>query len=304
MPIVPGTKVNLFDKFRSVPGTKVEITAKIIRSGGFRMIYYFSGSGNSRILAKLIAKNTGRKLFSLNKFMKDNCSFHKGRTLLDCAQPLPVPSDESEPLVFVHPTYGWRQPRLVTSLLAANARQLQGRKLYFVATAGSGFGGSAKYLRRLCQELAAEYMGLATIVMPENYTAMFAIPDESEANNLIQSGQDKAAGVAQAILSGERIAADPELCRFAFLLSSVINPLFYTFFVKSNAFYADDRCDSCRVCELICPLKNIKMETNKNGELRPHWNDNCTHCMACINHCPTKAIEYGRASRGKRRYYI
>lgn len=280
------------------------LTAKIIRSGGYRMIYYFSGSGNSRHLAKVLARETGQKLFSLNKFMKNNCSFHKGRTLLDCTTVLPLPTDETQPLIFVHPTYGWRQPRLVTSLLAANAQQLQGRKLYFVATAGSGFGGSEKFLRRLCQDVAAEYMGLATILMPENYTAMFAIPDEAEAERLIEGGQEKVEEVSRAISSGQLIKPDPDLCKFPFLLSSVINPLFYSFFVRSSAFYADDKCDSCRVCELICPLNNIKMKINKNGNLRPQWNDNCTHCMACINHCPTKAIEYGRASRGKRRYYI
>lgn len=142
------------------------------------MIYYFSGSGNSRHLAKLIARECEHGLFSLNKFFKDNCSFREGRHLIECAKILPVPDDKDQALVFVHPTYGWRQPRLVTNFLLANAEQLKQRKLYFVATAGSGFGDSEKYLRRLCQHVEAEYMGLAAILMPENYTAMFAIPDE------------------------------------------------------------------------------------------------------------------------------
>ncbi|NLV99301.1 MAG: 4Fe-4S binding protein [Clostridiaceae bacterium] len=268
------------------------------------MIYYFSGSGNSRHVAKLLARESGQELFSLNKFFKDKCRFRKGRDLIECSEPLPLPDDKNQVLVFVHPTYGWRQPRLLTSFLAANARQLKHRKLYFVATAGSGFGGSEKYLLRLCRDVGAEYMGLATILMPENYTAMFAIPDEPEADRLIQAGEARAQEAAAAIRAGSKLLPDPGLCKRPFLLSTVVNPLFYKFIVKSRAFYADDRCDSCRVCQLICPLNCISMETDENGDLRPHWSDNCTHCMACINHCPRQAIEYGRASHNKRRYFI
>ncbi len=268
------------------------------------MIYYFSGSGNSRHLAKLLARESGHELFSLNKFFKDNCSFHKGRELIACGKTLPLPENKDEALVFVHPTYGWRQPRLVTSFLTAQADRLKNRQLYFVATAGSGFGGSEKYLRRLCQTVNADYMGLATIIMPENYTAMFAIPDEVEAEHLINRGEVKAKNAALLIKDGARLKPDPELCKWSYLLSTVINPLFYKFFVKSRNFYADDRCDSCRVCELICPLNCITMKKNDAGRLRPQWSDNCTHCMACINHCPTQAIEYGKASHNKRRHHI
>ncbi|MDD2426609.1 MAG: EFR1 family ferrodoxin [Eubacteriales bacterium] len=268
------------------------------------MIYYFSGSGNSRYLARLIARESGHELISLNIFFKDNCRFRKGRELLDCVKDLPLPDDKNEALVFVHPTYGWRQPRLITSFLSVSAGQLENRKLYFVATAGSGFGGSEKYLRRLCQDVNAEYMGLATILMPENYTAMFAIPGEEEAKQLIQEGELKAVRAGAAIKEGSRLEADSGLCRWPFILSAVVNPIFYAFFVKSRAFYADDRCDSCRICELICTLNCINMVSDESFALRPQWSDNCTHCMACINHCPTGAIEYGKASQNKRRYYI
>lgn len=121
---------------------------------------------------------------------------------------------------------------------------------------------------------------------------------------MIDDGEIKAGEVALAIKDGSKLKPDPDLCKWPFLLSTVVNPLFYTFLVKSRAFYADDRCDSCRICEHICPLNCISMEANESGELRPQWSDNCTHCMSCINHCPTKAIEYGKASRNKRRYYI
>ncbi|WP_371877714.1 EFR1 family ferrodoxin [Clostridium pasteurianum] len=82
-----------------------------------------------------------------------------------------------------------------------------------------------------------------------------------------------------------------------YLNSSVVNTVFYPFFVKSNKFTADDKCIGCGICVKECPLNNIHLKKNK-----PVWDKECTHCMACICKCPTEAIEYGKNSVGKVRY--
>ena len=75
------------------------------------------------------------------------------------------------------------------------------------------------------------------------------------------------------------------------------NKIFYSLFVKADAFKVDDKCIGCGKCEQICPLNNIKIQNAK-----PVWGKNCTHCMACICGCPKEAIEYGKKSVGQRRY--
>ena len=82
-------------------------------------------------------------------------------------------------------------------------------------------------------------------------------------------------------------------------MSGPVNPVFYRFFVKANAFLVDKRCTGCGQCAKKCPLNNIKLINGK-----PVWNKNCTHCMACICYCPVKAIEYGKKSKNKPRYYF
>ena len=59
-----------------------------------------------------------------------------------------------------------------------------------------------------------------------------------------------------------------------------VNPVFYRFFVKADAFRATDACTGCGRCVELCPLNNVHL---KNG--KPVWGKNCTHCMACICYC-------------------
>ena len=82
-------------------------------------------------------------------------------------------------------------------------------------------------------------------------------------------------------------------------MSGPVNPVFYRFFVKAEAFRATEACIGCGKCVELCPLNNIHLESGK-----PVWGKDCTHCMACICYCPKEAIEYGKKSRGKPRYHF
>ena len=73
--------------------------------------------------------------------------------------------------------------------------------------------------------------------------------------------------------------------------------MFNRFQMSPKHFYATDSCISCKRCEKVCPVDNVKLR-----EGRPVWGKNCTHCMACICYCPQEVIEYGKKSVGKPRY--
>jgi len=63
-------------------------------------------------------------------------------------------------------------------------------------------------------------------------------------------------------------------------------------------FNVNDKCNSCNLCERICPVKNIRI---MNG--RPNWQGNCEHCLACIQWCPAEAIQYGTITNDRKRYH-
>ncbi len=57
------------------------------------MVFYFSGTGNSQLVAVRIAEMTGDKAVSINRYMK------KGEKAVFRSE---------RPLVFVAPVYSWR----------------------------------------------------------------------------------------------------------------------------------------------------------------------------------------------------
>lgn len=246
------------------------------------MIFYFSGTGNSQLAAKLIAEITGDEIISINAHFKKR----KNNTF---------PSER--PLVFVTPTYAWRIPRVVEQWIREN--RFEGcRDAYFVLTYGGGSGNAAAYTKKLCDQKGLRFRGLASTAMPENYLAMFATPDKDECKAIVEKAKPRIAEFAMQIQKGEPF---PETTASVVdkLLSGPVNAVYYPLFVHDKGFHVSDACISCGKCAARCPLNNIEM-VNK----RPVWKGNCTHCMACIGGCPTEAIEYKKKSKGQHRHYI
>lgn len=246
------------------------------------MIYYFSGTGNSQYAARVIADVCGYELCSLNDMIKH------GEKLSD---------DSETPLIFVAPTHGWQIPPIVQNLIR-NASFNGNKKAYFVMTCGSEVGNAEKYLRQLCTDIGLVFMGLFEIVMPENYIAMFPVPDEDEAGQIVSAAYEKALKAASIISRGEAFP-HLEVSVIDKLKSGAISNFFHKHLVRDKAFFVKDTCISCFKCAALCPLNNIKMQDGK-----PVWGGDCMHCMACISACPVQAIEYGKKSAGKPRYYL
>ena len=244
------------------------------------VILAFSGTGNSRYVAKRIADATGDSVVDLNDMIK------KGKLLS---------IGEEDSLVVVSPTYGWRLPRVVEQMIR-NASFAGQKKIWFVMTCGSEIGHADKYNRKLCEEKDLTCMGTAQIVMPENYLAMFDVPDWKESAEIICKADPDIKAAVDLIRQGKVFPA-PHVGAVDRIKSDIVNPVFYAAFVKADDFRVTDMCIGCGKCATVCPLNNIHLEGG-----RPVWGKNCTHCMGCICYCPKEAIEYGKKSASKPRY--
>lgn len=247
------------------------------------MVLYFSGTGNSQFVAVQIAEMIADgEVISINQYLK--------------SKKLGVIRSE-RPLVFVAPTYAWRLPRVVEQWIR-KTRFEGSQDAYFILTCGGSCGNAAAYAAKLCAKKGMQFRGLAQVVMPENYLALFPTPDETESKVLVEQARPCIAALAKQIRLGECFSK-PAVNFGEKLQSGPVNPLFYAFLVHDKGFFVSETCISCGKCAHRCPLDNIALVNGK-----PEWNGNCTHCMACIGGCPVAAIEYKSKSKGRRRYYI
>ncbi len=244
------------------------------------MIVYFTGTGNSRYCAQKLAADTGDALTDAARLIKEGT-------------PAELRSDR--PWVFVSPTYGWQIPRVFADFIRQGSFT-GSRAAYFVMSCGSEIGDAGSRLQALCQELGFEYRGVLEVVMPENYVAMFPVPDAAEARQIIESAKPALDMGAKCVLEDR-----PFPTRTAGLVDKLktgpVNALFYAFSITAKPFYVTDACVGCGKCVRDCPTNNVELLHGK-----PVWGANCVHCMACICLCPKAAVEYGKKSLGKPRY--
>jgi ferredoxin len=247
------------------------------------MIYYFTGTGNSLYAARRIASVTGDGIVSVNEALR-----HGGSGSYR----------SQRPYVFVCPTYAWRMPRVMERFILDST--FEGHTdAYFVLTCGDETGNAARYAEKLCDAKGWRFMGLGGVVMPENYIALFDVPQKAEADAIIKAAEPRILEIAEHIKAGEALPAE-KLTFLGRFYSTVVNPLFYPFAVSAKGFHVTDACTGCGRCASLCPLSNVRLDENR----RPVWGRQCTHCMACIAACPVIAVEYKKNSRGKPRHYL
>ncbi len=241
------------------------------------MILYFSGTGNSRLVARMIAELTGDEVGSISKLRKEGI-----RSV-----------NSNSPFVIVSPIYAWKIPRYVEEFI--NETEFTGSDMmYFVMTCGSDSGFNWKYVENICRSNNLNFMGEADLVMPDNYIIMGNPPSEEESKAIIRKIVPMVRELADDISKGEKFKTTS---RFGILKTYVMNPMFYKFYIDCPGFHSTDVCDGCGECIAYCPTDCIKMVDKK-----PVWTGNCIQCLSCINRCPREAIEFKGKTVGKRRY--
>ncbi len=244
------------------------------------MVIYFSGTGNSRYVAKMIAALTNDKLCDSSVFTREG---------------LCTTFQDPGTYVFVAPVYVSAPPKAFLDFIRYSEFPSQVRA-YFVMTCAGGMGGSPGYCLRMAHEKGFVYLGTAQIVMPQNYIAFFQTQEEDNNIERVEQAQPVIEDISKHILNRATLP-DSGMKAWEYLSTKLILDMYYKGFMKTKSFFSTDSCIGCGHCAAVCPLGNIKL-TDK----RPVWGENCTHCMACINLCPKNAIEYGKWARGKPRY--
>lgn len=244
------------------------------------MVLYFSGTGNSRYVAKKIAEISGDEIISINQRVKEN----------DYS-----PVKSNRPLVFVGPVYAGRLSRVMDEYIS-KVNFSGTKQVYFIGTCAATPWQTVRYVEKMCEQKQFSLLGFNSVVMPQSYIAGGGTQPKEINDKILKDAEPKIAKIAKTIRDKQIL---PKEQPGKAIMSKVLNPIMYSMMISAKGFTVTDRCTGCGKCADRCPLNNVKIENGK-----PSWGKNCTHCMACIAGCPAEAIEYGRKTQGKPRYYL
>lgn len=244
------------------------------------MVLYFSGTGNSRYVARKIAEASGDDIISINQRIKDG----------DYSD---VKSEK--PLVFVGPVYAGRLPRIMDEYIE-KVTFSGNKKTYFVGTCAATAWRTVGYVEKLCEKKKFSLLGFNSIVMPQGYIAGGGTQPKNINDRILKEAEPKIKKISDIISNQQPL---PKEQPGKAIMSKIINPMMYATMISAKGFKVTDKCGSCGTCAERCPLNNINLVDGK-----PTWGKKCTHCMACIAGCPKEAIEYGKKTHGKTRYYL
>ena len=286
------------------------------------MIFYFSGTGNTKWAASKLAAATREDLISIAPYMRADDSSH------NLAEPFIL--KENERLGFVFPVHGWRVPKLVREFICKMKIQREpsdatvGNKAkaddslknrpftYCVCTAGDSIGLTIENLNEVIflnpslQDLGiTEVSSSYSLIMPESYIGlpfMDVDPKEREIRKKENAAQELAI-VCEEIFDRKegisRLVKGP----IPWFFTKVVGGFFEKVLITDKRFHVEkDRCVKCGICANVCPVGDIK---GGHGEF-PVWlhHKDCLTCFTCYHHCPHHAIEFGNQTQKKGQYYF
>ena len=296
------------------------------------MIFYFSGTGNTKWAASKLASATHEDLISIAPYMRADDSSH---TLAE-----PFILKENERLGFVFPVHGWRVPKLVREFIGkmkvqreepdakrnsasaeskassdAERNSASARNqpfAYCVCTAGDSIGLTIENLNEvISQNPSLQTLGITkvsssySLIMPESYVGlpfMDVDPKEKEIWKKSKSAQELAV-ICEEIFDRKegvnRLVKGP----IPWFFTKVVGGFFENVLITDKRFHVEkDKCVKCGICANVCPVGDIK---GGHGEY-PEWlhHKDCLTCFTCYHHCPHHAIEFGNQTQKKGQYYF
>ena len=232
-----------------------------------RVIYYFSGTGNSLYTAGKIAEALGgAELISVR------------------CNPREVSAKEAELIGFVCPVYEWNVPgtfRKFIKQLTINPNAY----IFMVTTYIAILGKSFETVEKLLEEKGAHLdYGRAVRCVASQCIAYPPFPPEKIMIPYMEKQLQKVSKEIRQKKPRSFPRMSPLIRR---RYNKVMEPYLAIETEYDKGFYTDERCRSCGICEKVCPTRNITMENS-----RPKWNHHCHGCNACVAYCPTKAIQF------------
>ncbi len=283
-------------------------------------IYYFSGTGNSLVVARDLARKLKGELISIPSVMD------KERITTD-----------ADVIGIVFPIYylGAVNIPLIVQRFVSKLGEIDTKYIFAVCTYGGGSGSTLTMLDEMIRARSGRLAAGFGVQMPqnafrkpfENKTKLYNNWKEKKLPFIYKNVKAKKEGRfdTDGLFTGLVVIIIEKMMKIDFLKPSntsvwgLKNPLGFLrpFFLKSmkktarlqedsnctfneivpfmdRSYNTDENCTGCGTCSKVCQMLNIKMVDDK-----PVWQHHCENCLACIKWCPQKAIHgYGELPEG------
>jgi len=241
------------------------------------MIYVFSGTGNTRLIAELYKQYLTEyetQIFDVKM---------PGGKLTD----FPNPQDY-DLIGLGHPVHGFNAPKIMYDFCKSLPKVTE-KKVFIFTSSGEGLRlndyASQKIVRKL-KPRGYDFIQQQRYVMP--YNMIFRHSPE-----MVKSEWLYAQRLAE--YSSKKIQLNQKskvfTCNPASFWVPVVRILWIYAKIQSPFMKVDmSKCVKCQKCVKACPYGNINFNETKN---RFKFGTNCVLCVACSFGCPTCAISIG-----------
>lgn len=236
-------------------------------------VFYFSGTGNTRLVANMIRDElTGRgwsvDLVRIEDVLKGNAKAEA----------------ESYDIIGIGcPVIGFAAPALVTRFVRTLPKA-DGRKAFVFRTAGGvapiNYNASKPLIRMLARR-GYDVFHERVFSIGSNWITKF---DDGIVVRLHAATEKKVGLMCDALVRGKR-----RILKTGFGLKLAMECVMHTtpsfFHLVGKDFKVSDACTRCGLCISNCPAGNI---LEKGGKIR--FGFKCNSCLRCMYACPTHAI--------------
>ena len=224
-----------------------------------RLVFYFTGTGNSLFVARQFSDNP----LSIPQEIKKD-----------------APAYEADEIGFVFPDYSAAAPQMVQEFV--KKASFKASYFFTVVTFGADAVNVAEWWEEYARTNGLRMDYVNTLLMVDNFLPMF---DMNEQMKMDKHTDENLAALLEDVGGRKKYIAPSEMGRFNKEMLAMMQERYKDMRCDTMFTVDADKCVQCMTCERVCPHKNFSL-----SDKGVTFSGKCESCYACAQNCPQKAI--------------